>query len=159
MEPGSSRQTTDQQGQRLGIIRPGDPQPVPTGKLNLDLTFGCILPRRFMTGMIDNLDREETGSLRRRFPRPWRKPRITQPLEYQIGIQPIAPRNLRYRYIRPRRLKTDRPLLVIRPKPPRSTHHPSTIVSTIQSGHYLTLYRRGRAVRPDAYGQARDPPS
>jgi hypothetical protein len=25
------------------------------------------------------------------------------------------------------------------------------IVSTIQSGHYLTLYRRGRAVRPDAY--------
>jgi hypothetical protein len=25
-------------------------------------------------------------------------------------------------------------------------------VSTIQSGHYLTRYKRGRAVRPDAYG-------
>ena len=35
---------------------------MPTGKLDLDLPFGCILPRRFMTGMIDNLDREETGT-------------------------------------------------------------------------------------------------
>ena len=97
---------------------------MPARKLNLNLPFGCIVPRRFMTGIINNLDREETVRLRRRFPRPWRKPRIMQPFEDQIGIQPISPRNLRYRYIRRRRLNTDRPLLVIRPKPPLSTRHP-----------------------------------
>lgn len=132
-----------------------DPKLVPACKLDLDLPFGCITPRRFMTGMIDNLDREKTGSLRRRLPRPRRKPRVTQPFEDQIGIQPISPRDLRDRYIRRRRLKADRPLLVIRPKPPRSTATRNPMVLTTQSGHYLTLYRRGRAVTPDAY---RSPP-
>ena len=31
---------------------------------------------------------------------------------------------------------------------------PNPIVSTIRGGHYLTLYKRGRAVRQDAYGRA-----
>ena len=100
----------DQPGQRLGIKSPADPKPVPTCKINLDLPFSCIAPRRFMTGMVDNLDRQETGCLRRRWRRPWRKPWITHPFEDKIGIQPIAPRDLRNRYIRCRRLKTDRRL-------------------------------------------------
>ena len=33
----------------------------------------------------------------------------------------------------------------------RTTRNPK--VSTIHSGHYLTLYKRGRAVRPDAYDE------
>ena len=136
---------------------------MPACKLDLDLAFGCIAPGRIMTGMIDNLYRQETGSLRRRLCRARRKPWITQPLEDQIGIQPIAPRDLRNRYIRCRRLKTDRRSALrsnrwrlrltsssdqsrlVR----RTTRNP--IVSTIQSGHYLTLYKRGRAVRPDGY--------
>jgi hypothetical protein len=97
---------------------------LPARKLDLDLAFGCVTPGRFMTGMIDNLYRQETGSLRRRMCRAWRKPRIAHPFEDQIGIQPISPPDLRNRYIRRRCLNTDRPLLIIRPKPPRSTHHP-----------------------------------
>ena len=58
--------------------------------------------------MTHDLDRQETGRLRRRLRRPRRKPRVTQPFEDQIGIQPISPRDLRNRYIRRRRLKTDR---------------------------------------------------
>jgi hypothetical protein len=30
---------------------------VPARKLELDLPFSCIVPGRFMTSMIDNLDR------------------------------------------------------------------------------------------------------
>jgi len=68
---------------------------VSASKLDLDLPFSCIAPRRFMTGMIDNLYREKTGSLRSRLLRPRRKPWITHPFEDQIGIQPIAPGDLR----------------------------------------------------------------
>ena len=136
-----------------------------TRKFNLNLAFGCVTPGRFMTGMIDNLDREETGSVRRRLCRARRKPWITHPFEDQIGVQPIAPGDLRNRYIRRRRLNTDRRSALrsnrwrlrltsssdqsrlVR----RTTRNP--IVSTIQSGHYLTLYKRSRAVRPDAYPQ------
>ena len=119
---------------------------MPACKLDLDPAFGCIAPGRIMTGMIDNLYRQETGTLRRRLPRPRSKPWITQPLEDQIGIQPIAPRDLRNRYIRRRRLKTDRPLLVVRPKPPRSTHHPQP--------HNLIDFRLLRGQTHDLRGTA-----
>ena len=136
---------------------------MPARKLDLDLPFGCIAPGCFMTGMIDNLDRQETGSLRRRLCRAWRKPWITQPFEDQIGIQPIAPRDLRNRYIRRRRLNTDR-RSALRSNRWRLRLTSSSdqsrlvrratrnlIVSTILSGHYPTKSITGRAVRPNAY--------
>jgi hypothetical protein len=47
------------------------------------------------------------------------------------------------------RLQTDRPLLLIRPKPSRPPRHARTLVSTIVGGHYPASSTRGRAVRPD----------
>ena len=136
---------------------------MPTGKLNLDLAVADRMAFGLGSGMTHNLDRQETRRLRRTLRRAWRKPWITHPFEDQIGVQPIASRDLRNRYIRRRRLNTDRRSALrsnrwrlrltsssdqsrlVR----RTTRNP--IVSTIQSGHYLTLYKRGRAVRPDGY--------
>ena len=130
----------DQPGQSLGIIRPGDPKPVPIGKLNLDLAVGDRMAPGFLRGMTHDFDRQETGRLRHRLRRAWRKPWVTQPFEDQIGIQPISPRDLRNRYIRHRRLKTDRPLLVIRPKPPRSTRHPEP--PTLHDSRLFECFRK-----------------
>lgn len=121
---GSFRQTTDQTDQGPGIIRPADPKTVPNGSLDLDLAVAGRKSFGIGSGMTHNLDRQETRRLRRPLRRVWRKPCITHPFEDQIGIQPISPRNPRHGNIRRRRLKTDRLLLVVRPKPPRSTCHP-----------------------------------
>ena len=64
-EPGSSRQPTDQPGQRVRIIRPADPQTVPARKLNLDLAVGDRKAFGIGSGMTHNLDRQETRRLRR----------------------------------------------------------------------------------------------
>ena len=114
--PESSRQAPDQPGQCLGTIRPADPKPVLTGKLNRDRAVGDRVASSFGRGVTHDLDRQETRCLRRA----WRKPKITHPVEDQIAFN-------RYR---------------------RATR----TVSAIQRGHYFTVSRRGRAVRPDGYG-------
>ena len=103
---------------------PADPKAVPTGSLDLDLAVADRKSFGIGSGMTHNLDRQETRRLRRTLRRAWRKPCTTHPFEDQIGIQPISPRDPRHGNIRRRSLKTDRPLLVVRPKPPRSTCHP-----------------------------------
>ena len=72
-------------------------------------------------------------------------------LENQVGIDRVAPCHLRNRNTRRSRLATDRPLLLIRPKPLRPTRHACTLVSTIVGGHYPAPADRGRAVRRDAH--------
>ena len=144
--PGSSRQAPDQPGQGPGIIRPADPKPVPTGSLDLDL---AVADRKLfgISGMTYNLDRQESGRLRRA----WCKPCITHHLKIRLAF--IAYRHATCatetsgavvcRQI-DRFSSSDQSRLVR-----RATRNP--IVSTIQSGHYRTLYGRGRAVRPDGY--------
>ncbi len=121
---GSSRQTTDQPGQRLRIIRPADPKTVPTCKLDLDLAIDDRMGCGCRSNRIDDLDRQETGRWPGSRRRACRKPQITQPFEDQVRIQRIPPGDLGDRHIPRGRLKADRPLLVIRPKPPRSPRHP-----------------------------------
>jgi hypothetical protein len=101
----------------------------------------------------DDLHRQKARTLRqtRRWHRVRRIARIAPPFEDQVGIHRVAQRHLRNRHTRCRRLKADRPLLLIRPKPLRPTRHAITIVSTIDSGHYPALSARGSAVRPDGY--------
>jgi len=50
--------------------------------------------------------------------------RIPQPFEDHVGIQRVSPRYLGNRHIRGRRLKTDRQLLLVIPKPLRALDHP-----------------------------------
>ena len=88
------------------------------------LAVGHRMALGFGTGMMHDVDRQETRCLRCRLRRAWRKPCIMHSFVDQIRVQPIASRDLRSRYIRRYRLNADRPLLVIRPKPPHSTHHP-----------------------------------
>ena len=75
---------------------------------------------------------------------------IPQPFEDHVGIQRIPPRHLCNRHIRRRRLKTDRPLLLVRPKPlnppnhpePHSVHYPKRTLS-------IPLYQQqGSQARP-----------
>ena len=136
---------------------------MPTGKLNLDLAVADRMALNIRSGMTHNLDRQETGTLRRTLHRAWRKPWIPHPFEDQIGIQPIAPRDLRNRNIRRRRLNTDRRSalrsnrwrlrLTSSSEQSRLVRRPTQnlIVSTIQSGHYPNHSIPGRAVRPDVY--------
>ena len=58
----------------------------------------------------------------------------------------VAARDLSNGRARSRPLKTDRPLLLVRPEPLRPTRHRRPIVSTIHSGHYRSLLERGRAI-------------
>jgi hypothetical protein len=46
------------------------------------------------------------------------------PFEDHVGIQRISTRNLRHGNVRCRRLNTDRPLLLVSPKPFRPPNHP-----------------------------------
>ena len=133
-----------------------------TGKLYLDLAVGLDGPGRYETGTGRNLDRRKARRFRRSLRRSRSKPRITHPVEDQICIQPIAPRDLRNRYIRCRRLNTDRRSalrsnrwrlrLTYSPVQSRfvrrTTQRP--IVSVNQSGHYPTHAIHGRAARPGA---------
>lgn len=80
--PESSRQAPDQPGQCLGTIRPADPKPVLTGKLNRDRAVGDRVASSFGRGVTHDLDRQETRCLRRA----WRKPKITHPVEDQIAF-------------------------------------------------------------------------
>ena len=135
---------------------------MPTGKLNLDLAVGLDGPGRFETGTAHNLDRQKARRFRRSLRRSRSKPRITHPVEDQIGVQPIEPRDMRNRYIRCRRLNTDRRSalrsnrwrlrLTYSPVQSRfvrrTTRNP--IESAIQSGHYPTHAIHGRAARPGA---------
>jgi len=89
---------------------------VPTGSLDLDPAVADRKSFGIGSGMTHNLDRHETRRLRRTLRHVWRKPCITHPFEDQIGIQHVSPRNLRHGNIRRRRLKTDRPLLVVQTK-------------------------------------------
>jgi len=94
-------------------------------------------------GVINDLDRQKARLDLRNGIRFRRKARITQSLEDQVRVHRISARHLGNRYVRGRRLKTDRPLLLVRPKPLRSTRHPMP-----RSVHYLwwtlsnTLYAR-----------------
>ncbi len=117
------------------------------------------LPRRGRPGLRDNLHRQKVRLHRRHRHSCWvrRITGIAQPFEDQIRVHRVAPRHLGNRNTRRSRLQADRPLLVIRPEPPRPTRHTITIVSTIDGGHYPHLSPRGRAVRPDAYGASHRP--
>ena len=143
-------------------MRPADPQPVPTSKLDLDLAVADRVAFGLGSGMTHDPDRQETRRLRRRLRHPRRGAPVTHPFEDQIGIQPMAPRDLRNRYIRCRRLNTDR-RSALRSNRWRlrltsfsdqsrtvrlTTRNP--IVSAIQSGHYPTHTIPGRAARPGA---------
>ena len=134
-----------------------------TGKLYLDLAVSLDGPGRYETGTGRNLDRRKARRFRRSLRRFRSKPRITHPVEDQIGVQPIEPRDMRNRYIRCRRLNTDRRSalrsnrwrLRLTSSPVRSRFVRRTtlspIVSAIQSGHYPTHTIPGRAAKPDAY--------
>jgi hypothetical protein len=76
---------------------------------------------------------------------------IAQPLEDQLRIHRVTKRHLIHGNARRRRLQSDRPLLLTRPKPSRPPLHARTLVSTIIGGHYPAPSARGKAVRPDAY--------
>ncbi len=96
--------------------------------LDLDRALGnaSFNDRRFILiqGLIHDLNRKKTWHTRRCQFRVGRKARVMQPFEDQIRIHRIPARDLRDRYARRHRLKTDRPLLVVCPKPLRSTRHP-----------------------------------
>ena len=114
--------------QRPGIVGTADPEPVSTSMLDLDHALGnaSFNDRRFILiqGLIHDLNRKKTWHTRRCQFRVGRKARVMQPFEDQIRIHRIPARDLRDRYARRHRLKTDRPLLLVRPKPLRSTRHP-----------------------------------
>ena len=114
--------------QRPGIVGTADPEPVSTSMLDLDRALGnaSFNDRRFILiqGLIHDLNRKKTWHTRRCQFRAGRKARVMQPFEDQIRIHRIPARDLRDRYARRHRLKTDRPLLVVCPKPLRSTRHP-----------------------------------
>ena len=114
--------------QRPGIVGTADPEPVSTSMLDLDRALGnaSFNDRRFILiqGLIHDLNRKKTWHTRRCQFRVGRKARVMQPFEDQIRIHRIPARDLRDRYARRHRLKTDRPLLVVCPKPLRSTRHP-----------------------------------
>ena len=114
--------------QRPGIVGTADPEPVSNSMLDLDHALGnaSFNDRRFILiqGLIHDLNRKKTWHTRRCQFRVGRKARVMQPFEDQIRIHRIPARDLRDRYARRRRLKTDRPLLVVCPKPLRSTRHP-----------------------------------
>ena len=105
-------------------------------------------------GMIRSAWPRLRGAIARRSARTWcdGSAWIAQPFEDQVRVHRVAKRHLRNRNAGRSRLQADRPLLLIRPKPPRPSRHAITIVSTIVGGHYPPLSPGGRAVRPDAYG-------
>src|SRR5690606_18498236 len=75
--------------------------------------------------------------------------------EDQVRVHRVAKRHLSNGNAGRRRLQADRPLLLIRPKPPCPPRHACTLVSTIVGGHYPALSPHGRAVSPDAYDDYR----
>ncbi len=87
----------------------------------------------FCTGRVQNLYRQEDrridSALRRdrhidsALRRSRRIARIPQPFEDQVGIQRLAPRNLRHANIRCRRPNTDRTRRLVSPKPFRAPNH------------------------------------
>ncbi len=146
--------------QRPGIVGTADPEPVSTSMLDLDRALGnaSFNDRRFILiqGLIHDLNRKKTWHTRRCQFRVGRKARVMQPFEDQIRIHRIPARDLRDRYARRHRLKTDRPLLLVRPKPLRSTRHPKprsvhypwwtlSVVDTIRPLHGAAE-RSGRTV-------------
>jgi hypothetical protein len=145
-------QAPDQPCQRLRIIPAADAHPVNASQVDLDVVPGGRC-RRSRPRLRDNLYGQKARLLRpgQSQARVRRITGIAQPLEDQIGIHSVAPRHLCHRNTRRSRLETDRPLLLVGPKPLRPTRHAITIVSTIDGGHYPPLSARGRAVRPDAY--------
>lgn len=136
---------------------------MPASKFDLDQAPAGdrrIRDSRGCPDILHDLDRQKLHALRRAPARQrrGRKASITQPFEDQVRVDRVTPRDLSNRNARSRRLKADRPLLLVRPEPLRPTRHASTIVSTIQSGHYRSLPEPGRAVRPDAYRSYRSGP-
>ena len=116
--------TADQLGQPIGIISPADPKPVSACKLELKQTVGHNGPGLFETGMVNYLHWQEARRVHKSLRRSRRMARVTQPFEDQVGIQRKTPRHLRHRHFGSRRLKTDRPLHFVRPKPLRSPSYP-----------------------------------
>ena len=151
--------------QRPGIVGTADPEPVSTSMLDLDRALGnaSFNDRRFILiqGLIHDLNRKKTWHTRRCQFRVGRKARVMQPFEDQIRIHRIPARDLRDRYARRHRLKTDRPLLLVRPKPLRSTRHtkprsvhypwwtlsdPSTARQSGQAGRLPKEVRHARSI-------------
>ena len=110
---------------------------MPAGQLDLN---PVVDDRRLWWAFLfpDNLDRQKAGISHEVFAKP--KPRIPEPLEDQISIHIVAPRNLADRHPRHPRLRADHPLLAIRPNSPfrrlatsdlDSVHHP--VVDTIST--------------------------
>ena len=73
-------------------MRPADPQPVPTSKLDLDLAVADRVAFGLGSGMTHDPDWQETGCLRRRLRHPRREAPVTHPFADQIGIEPMARR-------------------------------------------------------------------
>jgi hypothetical protein len=101
---------------------------MPTGNLDLKQAVGQDVawqngPGGFCTGRVQNLYRQEDRHIDRALRRSRRIARIPQPFEDHVGIQRVAPRNLCHGNIRCRRLNTDRPLLLVSPKPFRAPNH------------------------------------
>ena len=101
---------------------------MPTGNLDLKQAGQDVAwqngPGAFCTGRVQNLYRQEDRHIDRALRRSRRLARIPQPFEDHVGIQRIAPRNLRHGNFRCRRRNTDRPLLLVSPKPFRPPNHP-----------------------------------
>ena len=76
------------------------------------------------TGRDHNLNRQGDRCICHASRRSGRVARVPQPFEDHVGIQRMTPRHFGNRNIRRRRLKADRPLLLMRPKPLRAPNHP-----------------------------------
>ena len=138
------RRDRDHPDQRLGIIGSADPQPVTACDVDPPRrTHGTGSGSAVVVhGPIDDLDGKETGCIQ--LCRGLRRVAgVAQPLEDQVGIHRVTLRHPRNRRARCRRLQTDRPLLLVRPKPLRPTRYHALIVSTIPWWKLsITLYGR-----------------
>ncbi|SPJ25522.1 hypothetical protein PAA8504_03373 [Palleronia abyssalis] len=135
-------QLPDQPGQRLRIVGSADPQPdsasargvggraVSISIVHATGAGSVAVPLSSCTG------RSTISTERNRphpaLPTPSTHARAAQPLEDQVGIHRAALHHPRHRHIRCRRLQTDRPLLLIRPKTLCRTRHHVLIVAAEQ---------------------------
>ena len=92
------------------IIRPADPPPMPTGKIDLDQSVAVWGLLVFPVDLGHNLDRQKTGRVRSAVGLSRCKARVTQPRENQVGIHRIPPRLCRTNH-----LMAELPLLADRP--------------------------------------------
>jgi len=98
--------------ERIGIVSTADAQAMTTGKHDHDLTFVRSGPCDWVINRAHNLDRKKTDGVIDLTA--YRKARVLQSVEYLIGVHILARRNLRNRYPRNPRPRTNHTLPALR---------------------------------------------